>query len=541
MKKIFSAILCLIYFCVSTQLAVIASGNFERKIKSDMLVGTAKGVYQFGQFMESDDMEACLSAIESNKEIIEYIHEGLLRYDEEIVLDGFDKPVYPDELQVYYTAVLNNYPDLYFVSFLYQYYIYDDGTLASVVPIYSMDESEMAQTQGLIDAEVEKACADIEDGMCDLDKIITVHDYFTANYKYDYKNLNDGSYMRKFSIAALFIDKMAVCQGYGLGFQYVLNKLGIECVTVQSSAMNHLWNLVQLENGSWYHIDVTWDDPTQDWYSGTVPTMSDDEYELLVGNIKTYFMLADTDIQSLSSPHYSYTPDSWALSNEYAATEMFAVTTESAYCGGKWYYINNSGYIHEYNATDNSDTELSKTDMGWPYIASFSDVCAYDGKVYYNTASNIMVYDTAAGESKVFLDHPEGVVGSALIYGMNINGGEMTYITATDYMGTSMQKHTVLIDDIISQTPSSTPDVNMGANISKAVHTQKDSTVVTLTDIDSDGVIVAVDYEDGRMVSVHFADLAETVEFTDILADEIFVWESVSSMVPLCEPYKIEI
>lgn len=540
MKRIVSVILCLLYFCVNTSFAALV--NSENKVKSDMLVGTAKGVYQIGQFMESTDMNACLDAIENNRDIIEYIHEGLLKYEEEIILDEFAAPVYPDDLQIYYTAALNNYPDLYFVSFSYQYYIYDDGTLASLVPIYTMEQSEMAQTQDLIDAEVEKACANIEEGMCDLDKIITVHDYFTANYKYDYKNLNDESYMRKFTIPALFIDKMAVCQGYGLGFQYVLNKLGVECVTVQSSAMSHLWNLVQLENGNWYHIDVTWDDPTQDWYSGTPPTMTDEEYELAIGNVKTYFMLSDSKIQSLSSPHYSYNPADWANDDEYAATNMFSVKTASAYYKGKWYYVDYSdfsGYIHEYNAAGNTDKVLGKVDTGWPYLAAFSDVCVYGGKLYYNTATDIMIYDPATGESSVYLSKPSGVGGSAYIYGMSIDGNVLTYTTAEDYLGTSMQTYTVTIKDIISITTP--PDLNGSTQkkISKAIHTATGSTVVTVTDIDCDGVIAAVDYEDGRLVSIKTAPLAETVEFTDISADEIFVWKSVNDTEPLCKSYVI--
>ena len=27
--------------------------------------------------------------------------------------------------------------------------------------------------------------------------------------------------------------------------------------------MNHAWNLIKID-GEWYHIDVTWDDPTPD-------------------------------------------------------------------------------------------------------------------------------------------------------------------------------------------------------------------------------------------------------------------------------------
>ena len=56
----------------------------------------------------------------------------------------------------------------------------------------------------------------------------------------------------------------------------------------------------------------------------------------------------------------------------------------------------------------------------------------------------------------------------------------------------------------------------------------------------NEGVVVVADYEDGRLVSVKTCGLAGSVTFEDILADEIFIWKSASSMEPLCESYVIK-
>jgi len=44
--------------------------------------------------------------------------------------------------------------------------------------------------------------------------------------------------------------------------------MGIPCILMAGNARSgsseggHMWNYVQMENGKWYAIDVTWDDPT---------------------------------------------------------------------------------------------------------------------------------------------------------------------------------------------------------------------------------------------------------------------------------------
>ena len=61
--------------------------------------------------------------------------------------------------------------------------------------------------------------------------------------------------------------KGPVCEGYSRAFKILCDELGIPCVTVNGYAVNnvgesgsHMWNAVYVD-GSWYGVDVTWDDP----------------------------------------------------------------------------------------------------------------------------------------------------------------------------------------------------------------------------------------------------------------------------------------
>ena len=95
------------------------------------------------------------------------------------------------------------------------------------------------------------------------DKVKYIHDYIVDNAEYDNSNrTNNGN------IYGLLIEKSAVCEGYAKGFKYLLDMLGIPNILAYGEGINsknesefHSWNYVQMENGKWYAVDTTWDDP----------------------------------------------------------------------------------------------------------------------------------------------------------------------------------------------------------------------------------------------------------------------------------------
>ncbi len=82
------------------------------------------------------------------------------------------------------------------------------------------------------------------------DKIKSVHDK-TANRVpgYNYHSAYDA-----------LVRHEAVCSGYALLFQKIMDRLDIPCyVYIDDQEIAHAWNIVNLD-GSWYQIDCTWDD-----------------------------------------------------------------------------------------------------------------------------------------------------------------------------------------------------------------------------------------------------------------------------------------
>lgn len=77
--------------------------------------------------------------------------------------------------------------------------------------------------------------------------------------------------------AGVFLKGEAVCDGYAKAFKLLCDKYGIPCIIVAGRAVQssgseaHAWNYVQMEDGLWYAVDVTWNDkanaePTKDYF-----------------------------------------------------------------------------------------------------------------------------------------------------------------------------------------------------------------------------------------------------------------------------------
>jgi len=172
----------------------------------------------------------------------------------------------------------------WYTSMEYTYY-YDEytGLVLEFEPIL-LDESydRMAYEQAV--ATILDAC--ILEGMADWQKVLALYDYLALHSVYDETYELDTGY-------DLLINGSTICSGYAALYQDLLLRLGIPCLQVDSDAMDHVWNLVQLE-GSWYHVDVTWADPTPDTYG-------------LVDH--DYFLLTDHQIGTGEDPHYDWVTD----------------------------------------------------------------------------------------------------------------------------------------------------------------------------------------------------------------------------------------
>ena len=108
----------------------------------------------------------------------------------------------------------------------------------------------------------------ISSNMTAVQKVRTLHDWVVKNTVYDTANYNAGTVPAiDHTAEGVFKNHTAVCDGYSYAFQELCEAAGIQCNVVTGFATNntgqtqsHAWNQI-IVNGTWYNVDVTWDDP----------------------------------------------------------------------------------------------------------------------------------------------------------------------------------------------------------------------------------------------------------------------------------------
>lgn len=137
-----------------------------------------------------------------------------------------------------------------------------DGSLRVIgVGMWSGGYSSSAawqQTVAAFNAKVDALLAKVDRSKDDASIALQLHDILADNITYD-PNWQSNTDYSTHSVYGAIVNGVAVCDGYSKAYQYLLGKCGITATIIESAALNHAWNLVQL-GGDWYETDLTWDD-----------------------------------------------------------------------------------------------------------------------------------------------------------------------------------------------------------------------------------------------------------------------------------------
>lgn len=151
----------------------------------------------------------------------------------------------------------------------------------------------------------------VHPGMSQWQIALNIHDYLIAHYSYDETlSLHKGY--------DLLVGGSAVCDGYTEAYMDLLNRAGVPCVIVTSESMGdvgHAWNLVQID-GNWYHVDLTWDDPT--------PNCQGRVYH-------DYFLKTDEEMRAGDDPHFDWQTELVCADTTYREAFWQGVTSQICY------------------------------------------------------------------------------------------------------------------------------------------------------------------------------------------------------------------
>lgn len=147
--------------------------------------------------------------------------------------------------------------------------------LTSISLYYVVPTNTVPDVINATEAKVSEALTWIPSNATRFQIVQALHDYLVRNCVYDRSAVNEAVSPSRTAYGALANGK-AVCQGYSLACKLLLRRAGVPAVYVGSDSMQHAWNMVQMENNAWYHVDVTWDDPIL--HTSTYPEGNDGGY-----------------------------------------------------------------------------------------------------------------------------------------------------------------------------------------------------------------------------------------------------------------------
>ncbi len=394
--KIFKKLLSFAMAVSLSVTAVSAAGGFEASARLDELVYTA------GDYSASEI------------KLMEKLRTAIKNFDESpIDISAYNLSY--TEFEKLYGAVVLNEPEFFYVSTISAYMEYETKDhILSVAPVYRYGKNSAASMQKKIDQYTNKLLEGIEDDWTDAEKVLYVHDYIASSaVYYEGSNTSKGR-----SIYDTFIKGDAVCVGYSLGFQYIMDILEIPCICITSET--HIWNMVQI-GSNWYHLDATWDDTEFDSPNFVFHNMT---------------LLSEYGIDNAEPPHepwdYAMTADS-SIYDDYFWTESCSAME---YYNGWWYYTTPDGLCRYSFKKDRSEVVHAMNDIwmvddeiGW--TISFGKVQQINGSIYFNSPHKIYRYSPA--ENKTYLVSKPSIPSNYQIYDINYENGALKIYSSDDF------------------------------------------------------------------------------------------------------------
>ena len=363
-----------------------------------------------------------LPAAAAGEDQVEQIYalalEAVKNWQSELDLNGMN--VY-SSVTSQVTKRLQDNPELYYYDYTTTWH-YDSGLVTRLEFHYL--EGYTPDSVERFEAAVDQALNMLLPGMGQLQAALVLHDYLAVHVAYDYENLRRGTVPDvSYTAYGALVLGTAVCQGYAQAYRVLLDRCRIPNAYVSSDGMDHGWTMVKLGN-SWYHVDVTWDDPTPD----------------TPGRAKhDYFLLSDSAIADADHGHYGWEADIACTDTRYDADAFWMeINSPVPFTDADTYWL----LYKQGDYTDQSlsllrrdwstgEYEVIKTVWDyWPvwgdgnshWLDAYSGLVLWDDRLFFNDKLNIYAYDPADGSFETVFTY---YGGDGYLYGLTSDGEDL--------------------------------------------------------------------------------------------------------------------
>lgn len=175
----------------------------------------------------------------------------------EAIFVGFSKDVLP-----VYSALREDFPE---VDIIWDYsmgQVWEYKGTVKLALYYRQNSTEMLNkincvVNGILAENIERK------GMTDTQILKAVYHYISNHYHYIDEHLQNGGFPdHAYTLETLL--RHGVCHGYAISMLYIFRHIQIPVIYICGDAEagkfgGHAWNIIQMTDGNWRHLDVTWD------------------------------------------------------------------------------------------------------------------------------------------------------------------------------------------------------------------------------------------------------------------------------------------
>ncbi|MBR2875907.1 MAG: hypothetical protein IKC01_02100, partial [Clostridia bacterium] len=314
-----------------------------------------------------------------------------------------------------------------------------NNVIVSINPEYNYENpADFVSAYNLMVQNGTKLLSGIEgnSSLTDVEKALLIHDRIAVFCEYDIENLeNDTLPNEAYNAYGVLGKRIAVCMGYALAYDYLLERVGIKSDYCSSDVLCHAWNVVYIDNKP-YHVDITWDDPVED-VTGSV---YHDNFLRSTQGIKDTGHVGETLFNS-NVIDYITTPVDTTYDNYFWQES----STEFQLIGDKIYYMDNNlskegigmrvGKLIEMDGFDDDSTTVLKEireywcedaaqTSRWP--ENYSKLASGRGLLFYSTPYSVYSYNPLTEETNEILSkqdiYNETENENLSVFGMTFNG-----------------------------------------------------------------------------------------------------------------------
>lgn len=394
-RKLFAMILSLAAIAI-----LLGAASASESLKSAEL-----NLFSHGGFPQESPVQAY-----AEDDFDDYLYDQLLQQRESIDLSEYGMTV--DVFKARLESLCNNRPRLFFVENRYAYYQNSDQTITRLLPSYLFTGEDLQNRLAAFDASVQAIADYASAAATDVGKLLRANDYFSVHFDYD----NSLSIYRP---DQLFSGGTGVCQAQMLAYAAVLDVLEIPHTHAVSESMRHIWNVVELD-GSWYHLDVTWNNHPQ-----ALCARHD------------FFLLSDA--ACVQSGHYDWVSPAACFDERYDSFFWRDLASPLGVSGDSIYYmdtnvIDGARAILGWNAVTGESSVIYRFSMengveSFPCNSAYAPICADGNRIYFAAGNRLQSIDFSGENAALIHLNAESYIWSCWLEGGTV------YMRAGNWVG----------------------------------------------------------------------------------------------------------